>query len=32
MHLKAVKKGKLLASHIETGGDVEILNPDQFIC
>jgi DNA-directed RNA polymerase subunit alpha len=32
MHLKAAKKGKLLASHIETGGDVEILNPDQFIC
>jgi len=32
MHLKAAKKGKLLASHIEAGGDVEILNPDQFIC
>lgn len=32
MHLKAAKKGKLLASHIETGGDVEILNPDLFIC
>lgn len=32
MHLKATRKGKLLASHIETGGDVEILNPDQFIC
>ncbi len=32
MHLKAAKKGKLLASHIEAGGDVEILNADQFIC
>ncbi len=32
MHLKAAKKGKLTAANIETGGDVEILNPDQFIC
>lgn len=32
MYLKAARKGKLLASNIETGGDVEILNPDQFIC
>ena len=32
MHLRGTKKGKLLASHIETGGDIEILNPDLFIC
>jgi len=32
VHLKATRKGKLLASHIEAGGDIEILNPDLFIC
>ena len=32
MHLKGTKRGKLLASHIETGGDVDLLNPDLFIC